>query len=229
MRRTPSELYGMEPSRPDDYEAGHLDAIRARWDKKAERWDADLADAECHLNEDRAYERFLEAADEIIARRAEFCRTQLLVDLGCGTGLLLAQFGARFAAGLGIDISPAMLHMASQRQLPRTRLIAGDCFELTRHVAAAGAILSRGILLSHYGPLRAPHLLEQVRQSLAPGGFALLDFLNARARSLYPDNPDNKAYYAAEQLADVSRAVGFAGAQIVGEPQRRVLLLALQG
>ncbi|MGA2064324.1 MAG: class I SAM-dependent methyltransferase [Thermoguttaceae bacterium] len=221
----PKNVYGMPPSCPEDYDPLHLSGVRERWDQKAERWDRDVADEHFHLNEDHAFGRFLEAADAVVARRAEFCRSQLLVDLGCGTGLVLAHFLDRFARGLGIDISPQMLALAESRQLPRTEFLVGNGFELDGHVPAAGAVLSRGILLSHYGPRWAPLLLEQVRPVLCPGGFTVLDFLNAAARHDYASNPANKSYYSAEQVASLAGQAGFARATVLGEPERRVLLL----
>lgn len=226
MRPTGSEFYGMEPSREEDYDAARLEVIRERWDQKAERWDDDLADKDCHLNDDGAYGRFMDAADAIVAERESFCRGQLLVDLGCGTGLILARFVDRFAGGLGLDISERMLAVAARRQLPRTRLVAGNCFTLAQHVSRAGSVLSRGILLSHYGPRWAPILLEQVRQSLVPdGGFALLDFLNAAARNEHASNPDNKSYYHPQQMEVLAKEAGFGRASILGESDRRVLLI----
>jgi SAM-dependent methyltransferase len=216
----------MEPSRASDYEAARLDLIRARWDRKAERWDADLADDGFHLNADDAYQRFLDAAEAIVTERAEFCRQSLLVDLGCGTGLVLARFIGRFAQGVGMDLSRRMLDVAARRQLPRTRLIEGNCFELARHVSGAGAVFSRGILLSHYGDRWALRLLAQVRQVLVDdGGFALLDFLNAAARHRYPSNPENKTYFAAAHMEALAREAGFRQASVLGAPERRVLLL----
>jgi SAM-dependent methyltransferase len=221
-----TNIYGMPPSSPADYDAARLDVIRQRWDRKADRWDADLADARFHLNEDDAYRRFLAAADEIVAARAEFCRQQLLVDLGCGTGLVLAHFIDRFAAGLGIDISQRMLAAAARRNMPRTRLIAGNCLELAGPVSGAGAVLSRGVLLSHYGHRWAQVLLEQVRRSLRPdGGFAVLDFLNAASRDKFQWSPENKTYYRAEEMESLARAAGFARASILGGPERRVLMI----
>ena len=143
MASPSNDIYGMEPSRPEDYDAVRIESIAARWDRKAERWDADLADEKFHLNEDDAYRRFLDAADAVVAARADFCRSHLFVDLGCGTGLVLAHFIDRFDRGLGIDISPRMLEVARRRQLPRSEFLQANGFELPRYVAATGAILSR--------------------------------------------------------------------------------------
>ena len=80
------QVYGIEPSKQELYMGLDLDAIRDRWNRKASRWDADLADPLFHLNEDDAYGRFLQTADAIIAQRRDFCLCHGLVDLGCGTG-----------------------------------------------------------------------------------------------------------------------------------------------
>ena len=57
------------------------------------------------------------------------------------------------------------------------------------------------------------------------GGFAILDFLNALARYDYPANPDNKTYFTAEQIRSYADAAGFRQSSILGESNRRVLLL----
>jgi SAM-dependent methyltransferase len=226
MRPPDSGVYGMEPSRPEDYDAMRLQVIRDRWDRKAERWDKDLADEHFHLNEDGAYRGFLEAAEKKVAERTEFCRRQTLVDLGCGTGLVLAHFIDRFAAGLGIDISPRMLAVAAKRQLPHAQFLLGNAFAPADHVANAGAVFSRGVLLSHYGRRWAPVLFEQIRRILSPGGgFTILDFLNAAARQDYASNPDNKTYYRAEQVETLAKQAGFRHAAVLGEPFRRTLLI----
>jgi SAM-dependent methyltransferase len=220
------DVYGMEPSRPQDYHTLRLQLIRDRWDRKAERWDADLADDHFHLNDDGAYRKFLEAAETVVAERAEFCRQHRLVDLGCGTGLILAHFRDRFAAGVGIDISPRMLAIAAARNLPRAEFIEGNCFALARHAADAGAVFSRGILLSHYGRRWAPLLFGQVHQALrSDRGFAILDFLNAAAREQFDSNPQNKTYYHADQIEKMAKQAGFRRIAILGEPRRRTLFV----
>src|SRR6267154_504002 len=55
------------------YENRNLDAIAARWNAKAADWDRNLEDPTCHLNEDHAYDRFLEELALIIQKRAPFC------------------------------------------------------------------------------------------------------------------------------------------------------------
>jgi SAM-dependent methyltransferase len=202
-----------------------LDVIRRRWDRKAEQWDADLADARCHLNVDGAYARFMETAAATVAARAEFCRRRLLVDLACGTGLVLARFVGQFAEGLGLDISRRMLAVAARRRLDGARFQEGNGFELARFATGAGAVLSRGILLSHYGERWASVLGRQIHEALGPGGFALLDFLNADARDLFACNPPNKAYFTPDRVVSLGREAGFRTSLVLGEPAHRVRMV----
>ena len=223
------DLYGMEPSRSEDYDALRLEVICQRWDQKADRWDADLANQDCHLNEDGAYQRFLTAAETVVAARTPFCRDGALIDLACGTGLVLSHFIDRFARGLGIDISPRMLAAAAARRLPRVEFLQASCFELADRVTAAAAVFSRGILLSHYGNRWAPLLLKNVYDVLLPqGGFAILDYLNALTQHAYAANPENKTYYSSQRIESYAREAGFRSATTLGEPNRRVLMLLVE-
>ncbi len=228
MPDTSRKVYGLAPSATDDYQSLRLDVIRRRWDTKAQRWDTDLADESCHLNEDGAYARFLETARGIVDQRADFCCRHLLVDVGCGTGLVLASLLGYFAEGLGLDISARMLAVARQRGLPRARFAEGNCFELGQCVQQAGAIVSRGILLSHYGTRWAGVLLGQVHAVVGEGGFALLDFLNASCREQFAERPENKTYFTAEEMAALTMEAGFAHFHILGEPWHRVRMLLLE-
>lgn len=223
---SPEEIYGMPTSEAADYENLRWDVIRRRWDQKARRWDSDLADPSFHLNVDGAYDRFLEAAEEVIAARADFCRHNLLVDLACGTGLVLARFVDRFARGQGIDFSAEMLAVAEGRQLARAEFRQGNCFTLAGLVSEAGMVLSRGILLSHYGRRLVPVLWDQIRRALRPeGGVAMLDYLNAAARHEYPASPENKTYYDAAEMEGLASAAGFRRATTLGDSRRRVRMI----
>src|SRR5208283_3139167 len=124
------------------------------------------------------------------------------------------------------DISPRMLADAAARQLPRVVFLQANCFELAGRVAPAAAVFSRGILLSHYGDRWAARLLRNVHEVLLPdGGFAILDFLNALTQHAYATNPENKTYFTAQRIESHAREAGFRCATILGEPDRRVLML----
>jgi SAM-dependent methyltransferase len=221
----PNKSYGLEPSRADDYARMNLEVVRRRWDAKADRWDADLADPNCHLNYDEGYKRFLEIAETSIESRKNFCLSRTLVDVGCGTGAIIERFVDRFSDGLGIDISESMLNAARAKSIPRSRWVNANAFELSRHAVGVGTVLSRGILLSHYGPEWVEALMREICAALTPGGFMLLDFLNADARCNYAFNPHNKSYYRGEELIGFVKGIGFREGIILGEPHHRILYI----
>ena len=213
----------MEPSRAEDYEALQLEVIRQRWDQKADHWDADLADPCCHLHQDDGYRRFLDAADSVVAARERFAAsgcslTWPAARAWCWPISWIASPGPwvstsargcwppRPPGGCRASIARSQLLRARRRG---SRARPGPCSRAAsccRTTAIAGS---------------AP-LFGQVREVLSPdGGFAILDFLNARTRHDYPANPDNKTYYTAEQIQSHALEAGFRRANILGEPDRR--------
>lgn len=212
----------------DIYLERRLDAIAARWDARARGWDSELEDPACHLNEDAAYERFLVQARAAIAPRLEFCAKNGVIDAGCGTGLVLERTVTAFGWGIGVDLSPEMLRLARQKHLPRARFILGDCFRLAELCPRAGAVFSRGVLLSHYGLVQGEALLRAAKAALVPGGFILFDFLNAPAMDRYSHAAENKTYFTTPEIASLARRAGFRIAHVLGESQRRVLLLVAE-
>jgi SAM-dependent methyltransferase len=216
--------------RREIYERRHLPEVAARWDARAKTWDENLTAPGCHLNEDDAYERFVQLAQSVIARRRQFCSRQGVIDAGCGTGLVLAEVVGSFAWGIGVDISPEMIRLAQAKQIRGARFILGDCFELARLCPKAGAVLSRGVLLSHYGRGQALALLAAARAVLLPGGFLLYDLLNESARGKYAHQAEEKTGFRRDEVVRLAREAGFGEVTVIGEENRRVLvLLAAKG
>jgi len=211
------------------YEQRHLEAIAARWSAKAAGWDHDLQNPDCHLNEDNAYERFLDHLDLIIQQRAGFCRTTGVIDAGCATGLLLARIVSGFQSGIGVDISPEMIAIAQAKQIPQARFLVGDCFELRASCPEAGAIVSRGVLLSHYGRQQGEALLRSARACLVEGGFVFRDFLNQTSRDRYQHIARNKTYFEPEEICAMADRAGLKSPKIFGESERRVRQLYAEG
>jgi hypothetical protein len=118
-----------------------------------------------------------------------------------------------------------MIRLAAAKAIPGARFVVSDCFQLSRICRRAGAVVSRGVLLSHYGREQSRDLLVAARKALVPGGFLLFDFLNEEARSSHCHAPEDKTYFIGEHLLDLARGAGFNQAAIQGETQRRVLLL----
>ncbi len=207
------------------YSQRQLPLIANRWDARAEGWDANLLDPACHLNEDDAYVRFLTEAQRIIRQRRELCRSGGLLDAGCGTGLVLAELLGAFTWGLGVDISPEMIRLARNKNLQHASFVVGDVFALAALARPAAAVVSRGVLLSHYGPEQGMALLASAHAALVPGGFALFDFLNEAARAMHKHVPEEKFFLTASQARALARRAGFSHATVIGSARRRVLLL----
>jgi SAM-dependent methyltransferase len=207
------------------YASRNLDAIAARWDARSDSWDESLRDPACHLNEDDAYCRFTRQVKRIIASRRQFCAKHGVIDAGCGTGLVLEEIIAAFSWGIGIDISVRMIQLARAKRVPRVRFLVSDCFEFPYLSPKAGAVISRGVLLSHYGLDQGREILAAARSSLVPGGFVVFDFLNEAAQTLHAHAPKNKTWFSREDVRFTARNAGFSTVKILGHPHRRVLLL----
>lgn len=213
------------PDSRQPYESRRLDQIAARWDAKAPTWDAELQSPLCHLNEDEAYPRFVRDTRDLILSRRDFCAPCGLIDAGCGTGLVLGELVAFFAWAIGVDISPAMIARAKAKNLPKANFIVGDCFRLSDLCAPAGAIISRGVLLSHYGHRVGVPLLAAAHAALVPGGFAVFDFLSQAGRPRAIHAPGNKQYFSRSEVVALGQSAGFGKVTILGTEERRVLLM----
>jgi len=211
--------------RRDVYARRQLGAIAARWDARADSWDQSLQNPDCCLNEDDAYRRYTRLVQRLLGRRRPFCARHGVIDAGCGTGLVLAGVISAFAWGIGLDLSPRMIRAARAKHIVKTRFLLGDCFHLAASCPPAGAVLSRGVLLSHYGRRQGARLLRAARAALAPGGFLVFDFLNEAARTHYRHAPENKTWYTGQEIQAMARRAGFSTATILGRPRRRALLL----
>jgi len=209
------------------YHQRQIGAIAERWDARAGSWDRSLAQPTCHLNEDNAYRRFLNAALAEVHRRQAFCRPRGVIDLGCGTGLVLRSVIAAFAWGIGLDISPKMILNARQKRLANARFLVGDGFNLGRICQAAGAILSRGVLLSHYGHEQGAALLAATRRVLMPGGFLMCDFLNRLAEDKYVHRAQGKTHFSAAEARQLARQAGYKSVRVLGKHGQRVLILLI--
>lgn len=75
--------------------------------------------------------RWLRTASQVALDRTETDGTDVVLDLGCGEGVLLSALGGHVRAGLGVDLSPAALALARLhiQDQPNLRVEAGDVRE----------------------------------------------------------------------------------------------------
>ncbi len=151
-----------------------------------------------------------DAAVRVGVREATF-KTRLLepmnlgpgtsaLDVGCGTGTLLALAGKRFpeADFTGLDGDPAILARAGRKlagQARPVRLVAGFANELPFENASFDAAMS-SLVFHHLTTDRKHAALREIRRVLKPGGILhLADYGKAR-------NPFERLAFLQVQLLD---------------------------
>jgi ubiquinone/menaquinone biosynthesis C-methylase UbiE len=92
-----------------------------------------------------------------------------VLDIGCGTGVLLARLLAREPSlrCVGVDLTPQMLTVAADRLGPRVPLVLGSGAALPIADASCDVVVSTSAL--HYLPDPA-RLVAEARRVLVPGG-----------------------------------------------------------
>jgi ubiquinone/menaquinone biosynthesis C-methylase UbiE len=139
---------------------------------------------------------------------------QVLLDVGCGTGQLLAQIAATVpdAILIGVDPSEAMLAVAHGR-VPRATLMTGTAESLPVESASVDWLVTTNAF--HY--VREPFAARrEFRRVLRPGGTLVLtdwsaDFLTTRllARWAKATDPAFRHVYTALELQAILVASGF--------------------
>jgi ubiquinone/menaquinone biosynthesis C-methylase UbiE len=100
----------------------------------------------------------------------------VVVDVGCGSGALLARYAASGCRVVGLDASPGMLAEARRRLGRGARLVAGGAAALP--FATGGADLAVATMLLHVLPpdARLATLTEMARVTRAAGRVVVADY-----------------------------------------------------
>jgi SAM-dependent methyltransferase len=118
------------------------------------------------------------AAERLLAELHDAGRRDgTVVDLGCGSGILARRVSDAGYAVHGVDISPDMVDLA-RRYAPRGTFHCGSVLDAV--FPPAVAVTAIGEVLNYAaddraGPATLPHLVQRVRDCLAPGGVFLFD------------------------------------------------------
>ncbi len=104
-----------------------------------------------------------------------------LLDLGCGDGRHLAGFKTGGYDAIGLDLSSALLALASHR--PECGpLVRGDMRFLPFHDHNFASVLSLFTAFGYFGALKENlPMVREVTRVLAPGGHWFLDYFNCDA------------------------------------------------
>jgi SAM-dependent methyltransferase len=98
----------------------------------------------------------------------------LVVDLGCGPGILSAELARAGHDVLGIDVSPAMIARA-RRNAPRARFRVGSFRD--SEIPSCAAVVAAGEIFSYVfdGAPDLERVFRRVHAALLPGGLFLFD------------------------------------------------------
>jgi len=163
-----------DPGRSQKKNKGGAGAIRHQYAREATEYE-------------RRWRSYLEATIEptILALGAR--DEERILDLGCGTGLLLRRLGDREPAvrAWGVDLSADMLRVATDRR-PALRLAAADAHQLPFQNDAFDAVVSSSSM-HHWA--RPDEVLLEIARVLRPGGRVVItdwadDFAVTHALSL---------------------------------------------
>jgi ubiquinone/menaquinone biosynthesis C-methylase UbiE len=140
----------------------------------------------------------------------------VVLDCGCGVGVLLADLVSRYASVYGIDISWHMLKQAQSGDFNKSELIVGDAEYIPFEDDFFDAVICRGSL--HHVPSVARALAE-LRRILKEGGVLVLsepcnDFLLVRlARKVMYSISDRfeeeDAAFLSDELESLVKGAGF--------------------
>jgi ArsR family transcriptional regulator len=161
--------------RAAEADRARLAAVRADRAAAAERYFAAHARDWDEIRSLHIAESEVEAA---IARALAGRPVGRLVDIGTGTGRMLALFGGEARHALGVDRSPEMLRLArvklAEAGLAAAELRQGDMYSLPLPSGSADTVIIHQVL--HYAQQPAAAVAEAARL-LAPGGRLLvIDF-----------------------------------------------------
>lgn len=181
--------------------AGPVDALLDEYDRLAPDYD-------------RRWASYIEATTRETLRRLDVERGERVLDVGCGTGVLLEGLsrGVPGAALVGVDVSFGMLRVARERLGGEAELVQAGAEALPFADASFDVVASVSALHFFADPLRA---LRGIARVLRPGGRLVLtdwcaDFLGVRALDLWLRMVD-AAHVRARRADECRRLVAEAG------------------
>ncbi len=108
----------------------------------------------------------------------------MVLDVGCGTGAMLARYAAAGCRVAGLDASPGMLTEARRRLGPDALLAAGEAAVLPFAPGAADLVMATMVLHTLPADARVAALAEMARVAGSRGRVLIADYGPGRAPGL---------------------------------------------
>ena len=145
--------------------SGSHESNRSYYDAFAERYEARRGE-----NDPGGYHELLDELETEFVRR--FADGRSVLEVGCGTGLLLRRIASFAAATRGVDLSPGMLEKARERGLD---VVEGSATALPFADASFDVTCSFKVL-AHVPEIGAA--LAEMARVTRPGGHVIAEFYN---------------------------------------------------
>ena len=136
-----------------------------------------------------------------------------LVDIGTGTGRMIALLGGQALSAIGVDRSPEMLRLAREKLAAgeqNAELRQGDMFALPLLSASADTVIIHQVL--HYAQHPAAVLAEAARLLAPDGRLLLVDFAPHEKEELRTRHAHARLGFADAQISAWFAAAGLASA-----------------
>jgi ubiquinone/menaquinone biosynthesis C-methylase UbiE len=121
----------------------------------------------------KRYHRFLDESEVRIAR--PYCEGRDVLEVGCGTGLIMERLKEFSRSVVGVDLSAGMLEKARERGLT---VHQGDATALPFEDGLFDTVVSFKVL-AHVQGIRAA--LSEAARVTRPGGHLVLEFYNSQS------------------------------------------------
>ena len=145
-----------------------------------------------------------------------------IVDVACGSGHMLARIRERYDSGrelIGLDLSPRMVAITSERLGRNGRAIVGDMTRLAMVHDSSAAALMNFFALHHLDPASVRSALREWRRVLPEGGQLIVAAWEGERAIDYGDHSDVVALrYRSDDLRRWSEEAGFTVTRCVVEP-----------
>lgn len=116
---------------------------------------------------------------EVIRNQLAVRSDQVVIDIGCGSGVQLKEIGrSGYARAVGIDVNIHAIRFARKRSLPDTEFIIADAQYLPIRTSSTDKIICAEII-EH---IMSPHVLvSEISRALKPGGAVVITTPNDRS------------------------------------------------